>query len=86
MTETQFLERHIQFRRNGTDHVNWFASPVQAIDAACAFIDEGNDVYGIGIGSLDGAIEKDQIAKIYEIWMKTNEPLDAVSPDDGPHA
>lgn len=74
MTGTPPLDWHVQFRKSGADYVRWFSTPERAIEAACTFIDEGSDVYGIGTGSLDDSIKTDQIARIYAIWAKEKEP------------
>jgi hypothetical protein len=60
---------HVQYRRGEADHVEWFPTPEQAIDAACGLIDNGCDVHGIGFGSLDNSIGKDRIARIYALWV-----------------
>lgn len=80
MIGTPLLEWHVQFRKHGTDYVSWFATPEQAIEAACTFIDEGDDVYGIGVGSLDDSIKTNQIARIYAMWVKAKEPGATLSP------
>ncbi len=61
---------HVQYQKHGVDHVAWYTTPEGAIEAACALIDDGGDVYGIGVGSLDDSIAKDQIARIYAIWSR----------------
>jgi hypothetical protein len=80
MAGTPLLEWHVQFQKSGTDYISWFATPEQAIEAACTFIDRGDDVYGIGTGSLDDSIKKDQIARIYAMWVKAKKPFAALSP------
>jgi hypothetical protein len=70
MAGTPARDWHVQYRKHGTKHLEWFATPEGAIEAACGLIDEGCDVYGIGAGSLDDSIPKDQIAKIYGFWAK----------------
>jgi hypothetical protein len=45
-------------------------TPEQAIETACRLLDGGCEVYGIGTGPLTDSIDKDQIARIYEIWAR----------------
>jgi hypothetical protein len=80
MACTPLLEWHVQFHKGGTACISWFATPEQAIEAACTFIDEGDDVYGIGTGSLDDSIKKDQVARIYAMWVKAKAPFAALPP------
>jgi hypothetical protein len=49
-------------------------NPKMAIEAACRLVDEGDDVFGIGTGSLDDSIDRDQIARSYAIWTRGNAP------------
>ena len=63
-------EWHVQYRKGGAERIGWFATPEFAIEAACILIDDGCCVWGIGTGSLDDSITRDQIAKIYAIWEK----------------
>jgi hypothetical protein len=57
----------IQYRDATTDRLARYPSPEEAIEAACGLLDNGYDVYRIGMGSLEDSIEKDQIARIYAI-------------------
>jgi hypothetical protein len=61
---------HVQYRQDGTDHIVRLPSPEEAIETACRLIDGGCDVYGIGTGPLTDSIEKSQIARIYDMWVK----------------
>ena len=63
---------HIQYLRDGVDHLAWHPSPEQAIEHACRLIDDGCDVYGIGTGPLTDSIDRDQIARIHAIWVRAN--------------
>ena len=85
MFGTPSLEWHAQFRKSGIDYISWFVTLERAIEAACALIDEGNDVYGIGLGPLDISIEKTQIARIYAMWEQAKPPaaLFAAETKDG---
>ena len=65
----------VQYRKDGTDHVERHPTPEDAIETACQLIDEGSDVYGIGAGSLSDSIGRDEIAKIYNIWLKEKLPF-----------
>ena len=42
---------------------------------ACRLIDSGNDVYGMGTGPLTDSIEKDQIVRIYDMWVRPRLPF-----------
>jgi hypothetical protein len=70
MADTPALDWHVQYRKHEVDHVGWYATPGEAIVAACVLIDESCDVYGIGLGSLDDSVASDQIAKIYAVWSR----------------
>ena len=45
-------------------------TPEEAIEAACTLLDEGCEVSGLGMGPLANSIDQDQIARIYEIWVR----------------
>jgi hypothetical protein len=45
-------------------------TPEQAIETACALLDEGYEISGLGMGPLANSIDQDQIARIYEIWVR----------------
>jgi hypothetical protein len=66
---------HIQYRKDGTDHIERHPSPERAIEAACRLIDDGCDVYGVGTVSLTDSIERDQIDRIYAMWVRVKLPL-----------
>ena len=63
---------HVQYRKDKSENVGWFATPEAAIEKACGLIDDGCDVYGIGSGPLGDSISTDQIIKIYALWAKAN--------------
>lgn len=65
---------HVQYRNSQGDCIESYPSPELAIEAACRRIDDGSDVYGIGVGPLTNSIGKVEIARIYAIWKKTNPP------------
>ena len=50
-------------------------SPELAIEAACQLMDDGCDVYGMGTGPLADSIAKDEIARIYAIWVREQFPF-----------
>ncbi len=62
---------HVQYRKEALDCVDRYDHPGRAIDAACALIDEGAEVYGLGEGPLTDTIDPPQIAKIYDLWVRT---------------
>ena len=68
---------HVQYRNGTKDCVQQHLTPEQAIEAACRFIDAGQDVYGIGTGPLTDSIGKAQIARIYTIWERAKSPPDS---------
>jgi hypothetical protein len=70
-TDNKLMEWHVQYRKDGAEHITMHPSPETAIEAACRLIDDGNDVYGIGTGPLTDYIGKDVIAKIYALWDAT---------------
>jgi hypothetical protein len=66
---------HVQYRKDGTHHIERHPSPELAIEAACRLIDEGCDVYGIGAGPLADSIDREQIANIYALWARAKRPF-----------
>jgi hypothetical protein len=70
---------HVQYRKDAIDHVARHPSPELAIEAACRLIDDGCDVYGIGTGPLTDSIARDEIARIYEFWVKAKPPRGEIS-------
>jgi len=64
----------VQYQKSGTDHLIRANTPEEAIESACRLLDEGCDVLGIGTGPLTDSIAKDQIARIYEIWVRAKAP------------
>jgi hypothetical protein len=66
---------HVQYRNAEADHIVRRPSPEEAIEAACQLIDDGCDVYGIGTGSLTDSIAKNEIAKIYDFWVREKFPF-----------
>jgi hypothetical protein len=70
MPGTPAPDWHVQYRKCEAEHIGWFATPEEAIETACGLIDDGCNVFGIGSGSLDDSISKEQIARIYALWAK----------------
>jgi hypothetical protein len=60
----------VRYIKSAADHLVRMSSPELAIEAACRLLDDGCEVYGIGTGPLTDSIGKDQIARIYEIWVR----------------
>ena len=60
---------HIQYRKDAIDRIEIHPSPERAIEAACRLIEEGHDVYGVGNGPLTDSIDREQIARIYAMWV-----------------
>ncbi len=60
----------VQYKQLGSDQLVQTATPEQAIEKACHLLDDGCDVYGIGTGPLTNSIEKKQINRIYDMWVR----------------
>ena len=60
----------VQYEQSGLDHLVRAKTPEQAIETACRLLDGGCEVFGIGTGPLTDSIGKDQIARIYEMWVR----------------
>jgi hypothetical protein len=71
------MEWFVRHRKSGADQLVWQATPEHAIETACQLLDEGHDVFAIGTGSLADSIETDQIALIYDIWVRAR-PVSSV--------
>jgi len=63
----------VQYKQMGADHLVRVGTPEQAIETACRLLDDGCDVYGIGTGPLTDSIGKEQIARIYDMWVRAAE-------------
>ena len=61
---------HVQYRKEGSDHIARALTPEAAIETACHLIDAGSDVFGIGTGPLTDTIAGKEIARIYAIWAR----------------
>ena len=64
------MDWFVQFHQAGADHLIRVKTPEEAIELACRLLDDGRDVWAIGTGSLTDTIAKDQIARIYQIWLR----------------
>ena len=64
------MEWFVQYTHSGMSCLIRLKTPEEAIRLACAMLDEGCEVSGIGMGSLTDSIDQDQIARIYEIWAR----------------
>jgi hypothetical protein len=62
---------HVEYLKDTKNHVVLYESPEAAIKAACRLIDMGIDVHAIGNGRLNESIDRAQIAKIYDLWHRT---------------
>ena len=69
---------HVQYRQDTTDHITRHPSPEKAVEAACRLMDVGCDVYGIGTGPLSDSIARDQIARIYALWVRAKTPFGVI--------
>ena len=70
---------HVQYRKDGSDHIAMALTPETAIETACQLIDEGSDVFGIGTGPLTDTIAGNEIARIYAIWAREKSPFGRLS-------
>jgi hypothetical protein len=66
---------HVQYIRDNVDQIDMHSTPEAAIEAACQLIDDGYDVFGIGAGPLSDSIDREQIARIYNIWARAKQPF-----------
>jgi hypothetical protein len=66
---------HVQFRLDGLDHIDRHPTPEAAIEAACLLIEDGYDVFGIGTGPLEHSIDREQIARLYALWLRPRNPF-----------
>ena len=69
----------VQYRDEAIDRLVRYPSPEKASEAACRLLDDGCDVYSIGLGSLDDSITKAEIARIYAIWVQAKFPFGKAS-------
>jgi hypothetical protein len=67
------MEWHVQYRSEGVEHVIMHPTPEMAIETACRLIDEGGDVFGIG--TLSDSIDRKQISRIYDMWVRMELPF-----------
>ena len=65
----------IQYTNDLGDHLENYQAPELAIEASCRHIDNGCDVYCIGMGSFDDSVGKDVIARIYDLWLRAKVPF-----------
>jgi len=69
------MKWHVQYQRDAVDLIGRYPTPELAIEAACGFIDEGCDVYGIGTGPLSDSIDREHIDRIYTLWARERHPF-----------
>jgi hypothetical protein len=60
----------VRYKKSAEDHLERMRTPEHAIETACRLLDDGWEVYGIGTGPLTDSIEKEQIARIYDLWVR----------------
>jgi hypothetical protein len=60
----------VRYKKSAEDQLARMRTPEQAIETACRLLDDGCEVYGIGTGALTDSIEKEQIARIYDLWVR----------------
>jgi hypothetical protein len=76
MARSYRMNWHVQYTRDNVDHVEMHSTAEAAIEAACRLIDDGCDVFGLGAGPLSDAIDREQIARIYDMWARAKQPFD----------
>ena len=72
------MDWHVQYPKDGKNHVVRHPTPEAAIEDACKLIDGGADVFGIGTGPLTDSIAKDEIVKIYGLWVRAKFPFGGI--------
>ena len=66
---------YVRYEQNEVKHLERYPTPETAIEAACQMIDDGFDVFAIGTGPLSDAIEREEIARIYRLWVRAKAPF-----------
>jgi hypothetical protein len=66
---------HVQYRDADINRIERHPSPEMAIESACRLIEDGRDVFGIGTGPLEESITRDEIARIYVLWVRAKHPF-----------
>ena len=64
------MEWSVQYTSDGADHLEHAETPEEAIALACRLLDSGADVFGIGVAQPPISIGRDEIARIYRIWVR----------------
>ena len=64
------MEWSVQYTSDGADHLERTETPEEAIALACRLLDSGADVFGIGVAEPPVSIGRDEIARIYRIWVR----------------
>jgi hypothetical protein len=49
-------------------------TPEDAVRTACQLLDDGYEVSAIGTGSLISIIGKDEIERLYDLWVRAKPP------------
>ena len=61
------MEWSVQYTSDGADHLDRTETPQGAIKLASRLMDNGADVFGIGVGEPPVSIGGDEIARIYRL-------------------
>jgi hypothetical protein len=64
----------VQYTQSGADHLVRMRTPEQAIETACRLLDDGCEVSRVGIGPLTDSIGKEEITRIYAMWVRARPP------------
>lgn len=60
----------IRYQFGDAENLSWHQHLDEAIELACLLMDNGGDVIAIGHQTLDNAVGRSEIERIYSIWLK----------------
>lgn len=64
----------VHYKQSRTDRTVRAVTPEDAIRTACQLLDDGYEVCGIGVGSSTPVIERDEIARLHDGWVRAKPP------------
>lgn len=62
------MEWQVRYQRRSTECFGRYPTQEIAVKAACLLIDQGCDVFGIGLASETAELGREQIAEFYRSW------------------
>jgi hypothetical protein len=68
------MEWTVQYKQAGVDRTVDAVNPDDAVRTACQLMDDGYEVCGIGTGALTHMIGKEEIARLYALWVRAKPP------------